>query len=331
MHYPVVTILVAVYNAGQYLHKCLESLLNQTLTNIQVICVDDASTDLSWQILQEYAERDQRIELVHLSENSGQAHARNVALQMAKGTYIAFLDSDDYLSDNALEKAVDAFSSSHQIDSVLLRVCYTDENGTPTSYYPMSLFHELTGEEAFEASLTWRIHGIYLVRASIHHQYPYDESSRTYSDDNTTRLHYLHSRKVSCCEGIYYYRQHQQSVTHRVSMSRYDYLIANRSMKQQLLHLNVSDRLISIYENERWLNCIGMYLFFCQHRKSFSIEEKHGALQKIKSVWHDIEPWRLTFRNRYKFGYLPIKCSWSLFRAQEEIYCRLRILKESLK
>ena len=328
---PLVTMLVAVYNAEKYLPQSLKSLMNQTLSDIQVICVDDASTDSSWLILQEYAKQDCRFEIVHLSENRGQAYARNIALRKAKGNYIGFLDSDDYLSPDALEKAVNIFSSNQEIDSVLFHVCYTNEDGTPTLYYPMSPFHELTGEEAFEASLTWHIHGIYLVRSSIHQQYPYDDTSRTYSDDNTTRLHYLHSRKVSCCDGIYYYRQHQQSVTHRVSISRFDFLEANLSMKQQLLQANVSDRLISIYENERWINCIGMYLFLCQHRKMFSTKENHEALQKIKLVWQSVEPHRLKVRNRYKFGYLPFKWSWCLFRLQEEMYCRLRIMKELFK
>ena len=71
------TLLVAVYNAEKYLSTCLDSLLNQTLADIQIICIDDASTDNSWNILQQYAERDARIELIRLHTNMGQSHARN--------------------------------------------------------------------------------------------------------------------------------------------------------------------------------------------------------------------------------------------------------------
>ena len=328
---PQVTMLMAVFNAEKFLEKSLKSLTDQTLKEIQVICVDDASTDSSWQILQKYAGLDPRIEAIRLTRNSGQAHARNIALSKARGSYIGFLDSDDYLAPDALEKALCSFRADEQVDSVLLRLCYTDENGVPTSYYPMPPFKSLSGEEAFEASLVWRIHGVYLVRAEIHHQYPYDDSSRTYSDDNTTRLHYLKSRRVSCCDGTYFYRQHRESVTHRISISRFDYLAANASMKQLLLKMNVSDRLISIYENERWLNCIALYLFLFQHGKAFSNEEHHEALLKIKAVWQSIEPHRLTCSNRYKFGYWPFKWSWTMFRLQEEAYCSLRTLKEKLK
>lgn len=66
-----VSVLVAVYNAEAYLRECLDSLVGQTLREIQVICVDDASTDGSWGILQEYAQKDRRIEIVHLEENGG--------------------------------------------------------------------------------------------------------------------------------------------------------------------------------------------------------------------------------------------------------------------
>ena len=69
-------ILVAVYNGSKYLKRCLDSLLRQTLKDIQVICVDDGSTDNSWEILQSYAAVDQRFEIYHLNQNYGAAHAQ---------------------------------------------------------------------------------------------------------------------------------------------------------------------------------------------------------------------------------------------------------------
>ena len=74
---PKVTVLVAVYNAERFLPQCLDSLLAQTMSDFQVICIDDASTDRSLQVLNTYALRDLRIEVVRLLENRGQAHARN--------------------------------------------------------------------------------------------------------------------------------------------------------------------------------------------------------------------------------------------------------------
>ena len=325
-----VTILVAVYNAEKYLRDCLDSLLRQTLQDIQVICVDDASTDSSLFIIKEYAQKDTRIEYVSLTENKGQAHARNVALQQAKGKYVCFLDSDDFFSHDALKRAVEVFNANDKTDCVLFHVINCDEQGNKVSDYPMQPFEKLSGEEAFEQSLTWRIHGIYMVRTSIHKKYPFDESCKSYSDDNTTRIHYIKSREVRCCSGIYHYRHHGESVTHRIDASRFNYLRANESMKKQLFELGVSDRILNLYENVRWLVLIDQYMFYFKHRQQLSSTEKEYGLSEIKRVWSNIETERLSYRNRMKFGYIPFKWSWALFRIQEEIYFTLRkVMKKS--
>ena len=89
-----VTVLVAAYNAQPYLRACLDSLRRQSLTDFQAICVDDASTDDTPEILDGYAAEDPRFQVVHLSENGGQAKARNIALSMADGDYVCMLDSE---------------------------------------------------------------------------------------------------------------------------------------------------------------------------------------------------------------------------------------------
>ena len=184
---PKISILVAVYNTAAYLPQCLDSLLSQTLKDIEVICVDDASTDKSLDILHQYAEKDERVKVFALKENRGQAHARNVGLSHAIGDYIGFVDSDDWLSREALEKVCESFRDD--VDSVLFRVLYAYPDGRMRDY-EMSPFTTMTGDEAFRTSLTWQIHGCYVVRNSIHMAHPYDESQRAYSDDNTTRIHY---------------------------------------------------------------------------------------------------------------------------------------------
>lgn len=113
-------ILVAVYNGSKYLKRCLDSLLQQTLKDIQVICVDDGSTDNSWEILQSYAAVDQRIEIHHLDQNYGAAHARNEGIRHINARYTTFLDCDDTLAPDALEQALQAFEKRPQVDCVLL-------------------------------------------------------------------------------------------------------------------------------------------------------------------------------------------------------------------
>jgi len=99
----LVSIIVPVHNTENYLEECLDSLINQTLNEIEIIVVNDGSTDNSLKILEDYSKKDNRIKLIN-KENEGQSVARNVGLKHATGEYIAFVDSDDYIDLDAYEK-----------------------------------------------------------------------------------------------------------------------------------------------------------------------------------------------------------------------------------
>ena len=98
-----VSIIVPVYNVEKYLKRCLDSLVNQSLKDIEIICVNDGSTDDSLDILNEYAKRDERIVVIN-QENFGQSVARNKGIDVAKGEYLGFVDSDDWVSEDYFEK-----------------------------------------------------------------------------------------------------------------------------------------------------------------------------------------------------------------------------------
>ena len=102
---PKVSVILSVYNTAPFLHQCLDSLVHQTLREIEIICVDDASTDASLTILQQYAMEDDRI-IVLEQEHGGAGKARNTGLDKAKGTYLSILDSDDFFELDMLEKMV---------------------------------------------------------------------------------------------------------------------------------------------------------------------------------------------------------------------------------
>jgi glycosyltransferase involved in cell wall biosynthesis len=100
---PKVSIVIPVYNVEKYLRECLDSVINQTLRDIEIICINDGSTDNSADILAEYQNRENRLKVIS-QENGGQSKARNAGLEVATGEYIYFLDSDDYIKTNSLEK-----------------------------------------------------------------------------------------------------------------------------------------------------------------------------------------------------------------------------------
>lgn len=102
---PKLSVIVPVYNSEKYLSECLDSILNQTYTDIEIICVNDGSTDNSAKILEEYAKKDSRIRII-TQENKGVATVRNVGLQNAQGEYITYVDDDDIIENNTYEEAL---------------------------------------------------------------------------------------------------------------------------------------------------------------------------------------------------------------------------------
>ncbi|MBR6412137.1 MAG: glycosyltransferase [Alphaproteobacteria bacterium] len=103
LNYPKVSVIIPVYNVEKYLRQCLDSVVNQTLKEIEIILIDDGSTDSSLSICKEYEKKDWRIQ-VYTQENKGAGAARNKGLKIAKGEYLSFLDSDDFFELNMLEK-----------------------------------------------------------------------------------------------------------------------------------------------------------------------------------------------------------------------------------
>ena len=99
---PKISIILPVYNVEKYLKQCLDSIIKQTFTDFECICVNDGSTDSSLKILQEYASKDNRFKIIN-QENKGLAESRNIGLSVAIGDYVLFIDSDDFIDNNFCE------------------------------------------------------------------------------------------------------------------------------------------------------------------------------------------------------------------------------------
>ncbi|WP_405306628.1 glycosyltransferase family 2 protein [Methanobrevibacter sp.] len=124
---PLVSIIIPVYNTEEYLEDCLDSLCNQTLKNIEIICIDDASNDNSSEILNHYVNSDDRIKLLKNKFNQGQSISRNRGLEIATGEYVTFLDSDDLMQKDAYEKLYN-FANNYNHDLVVFdAVRFNDE------------------------------------------------------------------------------------------------------------------------------------------------------------------------------------------------------------
>lgn len=105
---PKVSVIVPCYNVEKYVKRCLESLTHQTLKDIEIICIDDKSNDNTLKILRDYARKDKRIQVIKKQKNQGVAIARNDGLKKSRGTYVSFVDPDDYVDLDFYEKLYNA-------------------------------------------------------------------------------------------------------------------------------------------------------------------------------------------------------------------------------
>ena len=108
---PKISIVIPIYNSAKYLEKCLDSIMMQTYSNLQVICVDDNSIDNSWGILNYYASKDERFKIFR-KKNEGVSEARNYGLKQADGEYLMFVDSDDWIDEETCELAIKAIKEN---------------------------------------------------------------------------------------------------------------------------------------------------------------------------------------------------------------------------
>jgi CDP-glycerol glycerophosphotransferase len=136
-----VSVIVPIYNVEEYLNECLDSLANQTLKEIEVLIVNDASTDSSGEIALEYVDKYNNFRLFNKSLNAGQSRARNYAITFAKGEYIAFLDGDDFVSLDAYKKLYD-MSANGERDIVVGNVKRFDSKGIYDSGLHIKIFKE---------------------------------------------------------------------------------------------------------------------------------------------------------------------------------------------
>ncbi|MBO7611208.1 MAG: glycosyltransferase family 2 protein [Elusimicrobia bacterium] len=108
-----ISVIVPIFNTEKYLSRCISSILNQTIKDIEILCVNDCSTDNSLKILQEFSKQDSRLKIIDLKENKGVSNARNLGIDLAQGEYIYLIDSDDWLDDNYLEQMLNKIKETN--------------------------------------------------------------------------------------------------------------------------------------------------------------------------------------------------------------------------
>lgn len=143
-----ISIIVPVYNTGKNLKKCLDSIINQTMQNFEIIIINDGSTDDSEEIINKYLEKN-KDKITYISKgNEGVAKARNLGIKLAKSDYILFVDSDDYIDKKLIENVMPYIEKN--IDIIKFKIQRVDENGNTLEKVAGPIFNKTSGQDAFD-------------------------------------------------------------------------------------------------------------------------------------------------------------------------------------
>lgn len=222
----LITVIVPIYNVEKYLKKCINSIINQTYKNMEIILVDDGSTDQSGKICDEFALKDTRIKVIH-KENGGLSSARNTALKIAKGEYIGFVDSDDYICEDMYKTLYDTMIKNEADISIVSfyeeyrnKVVGVSDSGELIIFNKLEAINELLIDSRIQ-SYAWNK----LFRKELFENIEFP-NGKNFEDIATTLLLFEKANKVVLLETPkYHYLRRDDSIIGSASVKTYlDYL-----------------------------------------------------------------------------------------------------------
>ena len=227
----LVSIIIPIYKVEKYLKKCIESVRNQTYTNIEIILVDDGSPDNCGKICDEYEKEDNRIKVIH-KENGGLSDARNKGIDISKGEYITFIDSDDYVSVEYVKKLYEAIKKNNSLVSQCnIQIVDEEENEIQKIGKKETMLRN--GNDMIKSvsygewnnTVVWN--KMYNKKIFENIRFP---KGKIHEDEFTTyKILYNKKSITTIPEYLYYYRQSTQSITgKKFNINRLDILEALR-------------------------------------------------------------------------------------------------------
>lgn len=278
----LISVIVPIYNVEKYLNRCIKSIVNQTFKNLEIILVDDGSSDKSPEICDEWAKKDKRIKVFH-KKNGGLSDARNVGLKAAFGKYIGFVDSDDWIADKMYEKLLQSINETHsQIAACSVEMIW--ENTKKRKMLTPQINCVMEREEAQKALLEETI----LKQPVWYKLYEksvlkdiWFEKGKLYEDDYWSYQVVHNAHKVSVIDYIgYFYMQHKDSIMgsgYRFKCLDVIEAYCNRYLFFEFFEPNLMDTaLITL-----WEKCIYHGTMSCIYLKG---KQKEMALSYLESV-----------------------------------------------
>lgn len=274
---PVVSVVIPVYNSEKYLDQCLDSVVGQTFENLEIICVDDGSTDRSGAIVERYASLDPRITVIR-RQNGGLASARNAAYPYLRGKYTLFVDSDDYIEPNLCEKAV-SVAESEQADLTFFLYHSTSKS---YDWFPLEkflerhLFSEIDLPVLMEHMTAWS--KLWKTDFLLTHQLTFPEG--IHFEDNVVhwKAMLLEPKLALVPERLYWYRLNSDSISNDKQSTRFFDII------------DCFDKIKRILDENKQLDPKWYRFFYRQKRESVywrfcavTAARKREMLQRIRT------------------------------------------------
>ena len=316
------SIIIPVYQVKHTLGRCLDSIVGQSFRDWQAILVDDASTDGSADICDTYARRDARIQVIHLKKNAGLSAARNAGIDKAKGDYLTFIDSDDYIADDTLKMLMETLAVHPDYDMIEYPVMEHFGSTHPhllqfvTKEYTDMLEYWLRCK-AYRHTYAWN--KIYRKELFSHVRFP---TGMTFEDSLTLPLILKNCRRVATTGmGLYYYCENPDGITRRATAADLSCLL--------LAHVrtisNIERELDEREEKQKWNHDMGTYYArvlniqfdVYDQSGSFYVSNRKGRKTDVKYRF-PILPYRNTFKLKL-LHLLGIKCLCSLHRTLKRL------------
>ncbi|MFT5076984.1 MAG: glycosyltransferase involved in cell wall biosynthesis [Flavobacteriaceae bacterium] len=289
IHKNKVSIFMPVYNGAKYLSKSIESVLNQTYENFELICVDDSSTDNSYELLNFFADKDSRVTIYQKPNGGTVPKSWNYVLPKIKGDFILYMSQDDHISIDNLEKLISRQLET-DADCILpdLRFYYDKEKNNAAGRIGINGNRDLilTNREAVLLSLNWKIHGFGLWKAEIFKNEIFPEDSFD-SDEYMVRKFFFKCNKVAFCDGIFYYRQdNQNAITKSFEVKNYYSLLRDYRIYKLLKNNNFEPEIINEKRDLLFSSFINNYKYYLSMRGLNSINESKGIHNHMKETFH---------------------------------------------
>ena len=306
------SLIMPAYNAEKYICEAIDSVIAQTYENWELIIVDDGSTDKTAEIIERYHSNDQRIIVIHQNNSGTAAAARNTALKYITGDYIQMIDADDCFQENLLAE----FNNKLHTDplDIIVPNCICFENDNKNDVFwekdaPSNDYNSvLSGERAFELSLDWTIHGVFLIKKEIILEVKYDPELIN-GDELTTRKFLYNARTVGFVNSYYYYRRNMESTTkNTVNKYRmYECLLTDLNIYKYAVNNKMDDKIIKKCK-DKLTKAFFIYCKKIEKDKDDELQDEKSAAENIleqvcRELTYDVvKTSSLKYRLFYKFG-----------------------------